>query len=99
MVAVRGPGLRPPEGEVELWLLGLVPWFPPFRCTFHPCRLPANKQTPVIEDRQGDGGQPAVVQVAGRVHHDRILLFRLLPGNPHIHKQHTVLQDCSFGGF
>lgn len=45
-----------------------------------PSRLPAHEQTPVVEDRHGDDSQPVVVHVAGRVHHNAVLL---LPGNAH----------------
>lgn len=40
-----------------------------------PTPLPANKQTPVVEDGHGDDGQPVIVHVVGGVHHGGVLLL------------------------
>lgn len=40
-----------------------------------PTPLPANEQTPVVEDGHGDDGQPVIVHVVGGVHHGGVLLL------------------------
>lgn len=62
--------------------------------TVQPLHLPAHEQTPVVEDRHGDGRQPAVVEVAGGIHHEVLLL---LSGNTHTHRQFSVLEGGGFG--
>ena len=52
-----------------------------------PMPLPANEQTPVVEDGHSDDGQPVIVHVVGGVHHDGVLL---LSGNTDIQAARCV---------
>lgn len=75
MVAAWGPEIQPPEWDPELCLeAGLPSPFPAPPPSPPPPPLPAHQQTPVVEDRQGNDSQPAVVHVAGRIHHHAVLL-------------------------